>query len=388
MKKRVVIHTADWHLGKNRKYVDYLDQQRLMLEAIFKIVLEVVQNHADSEIWFLMCGDIFDRNEDTEREEFILPIVTILYPLLELKKNHTNFNFYFIDGNHDRQPYDPTDPNAMASVASPLVRMAEGHVAVHSPKWIEDKSLLLIPFGQYSVDQIIELTKKYPSEFIAMHECCAGITTDVGWKPPRDQDRYIDMGELLDGASDVKGIFLGDIHRSQSLDSKGISWYSGSPITLDHGHKMPKGVLIHHFVDEGKGWVRQGSPELMSILKYAPGLKYHTQVGVIDNPDNIPLEALSKYQSQYLQFTVSAEAYALVSRQIPGLFESPNVAWDHTIDIGEKQVAKTTHTGEESLLSYYTPLINQWILENGKELTKSERDEALCRIISDFESRN
>ena len=387
MKKRIVIHTADWHLGKNRKYTDYLDQQRLMLEAIVKIVREILEQNPGCDIWFLMCGDIFDRNEHTDRHEFVLPIMTILYPLQDLERQYENFSWYWIDGNHDRQPHDPTDPNAMVSVLSPLIPMIGDHLVVQHPRWIEDKSLLLVPFGQWTVDQILEMLQKWPSEFLVMHECCAGITTDVGWKPPRDQDRYIDVGELLEGSPGLKAVFLGDIHRCQSLDSKGISWYSGSPITLDHGHKMPKGLLIHHFVDDN-GWRRQGSPELRSILNYVPGLKFHSQLGILDQPDKIPFDVLSKHSGQYLQFTVTSEVYALIHRQIPDLFESPQVSFDHVVDADEKLSSSVDTPSEESTLSYYESLIHQWILENGQELTKKEREIVLARIVKDFESRN
>jgi len=88
--KRIVIHTADWHLGKNRKYPDYLDEQRSLLLAILALVKDILQSTTD-EVWLIVAGDIFDRNQDTDREEFILPIITILYPLLELKKSYINF---------------------------------------------------------------------------------------------------------------------------------------------------------------------------------------------------------------------------------------------------------------------------------------------------------
>jgi hypothetical protein len=385
MQKRVVIHTADWHLGKNRKYSDYLDQQRLMLEAILALVRDILLER-DVEVWLVMAGDIFDRNEDTDREEFILPIISILYPLLELKKNHNNFEFYFIDGNHDRQPYDPTDPHALASVASPLLKMAENHFAVAKPKWIEDKSLLLVPFGQYSVEQVIEMLKTNPAQFLVMHECCAGITTDVGWKPPRDQDHYIDAGALLAGCPWLVAVFLGDIHRSQKLDSKGICWYAGSPITLDHGHKMPKGILVHRFKRDENSWSRDGQPELCSLLKYTPELKYHVQLGVLDNPDTIPFDSLAKYPKQYLQFTISAEVYALVARQLPEIFESPTVSWEYKNE-EVTAIASTVKGEEQSQIDYYRPLIEQWVRENGKELTKNEKDESIARILKDFENR-
>jgi len=389
--KRIVIHTADWHLGRNRKYADYLEQQRFMLGAILSLVLDILNQYKDQEgieIWFIQAGDVYDRNEDTDRDEFILPIINILYPLIDLKKKHTNFDFFFIDGNHDRQPHDPTDPESLSSVVSPLVKMVEGQIVVTKPKWIEDKKLLLIPFGQYSVDQLLDLLKIYPAEFMVMHECCAGITTDTGWKPPRDQDHYIDVGALLQAYPSLIAVFLGDIHRSQKLDPEGICWYSGSPITLDFGEKMPKGVLIHSFSYDGVKWQRDAQPELRSLLGYEPRLKFHKQLGVLDKPDDIPFEALSKFKNQYLQLTVSAEVYAQISQKLPQLFESPHVVWDSIV---ERATTETTslevESDDQSQISYYQPLIKQWIIENGKELTKAEREEGLARIIKDFETR-
>ena len=385
---RIVIHTSDWHLGKNRKYADYLDQQRLMLSAILALVIDIISQYGDEvEIWLIIAGDMFDRNEDTDREEFTLPIINILYPLIELKNKHHNFAFYIIDGNHDRQPYDPTDPNSLVSVVSPLIKMAEYNIAVHKPKWIAEHNLLLLPFNQYTLDQVLDLLKIYPASFLVMHECCAGITTDVGWKPPRNQDHYLDVGALLEEAPHLVGIFLGDIHRCQKLDAKGVAWYSGSPITLDFGEKMPKGVLIHKFKHQEGGWKRDGEPELKSLLDYAPSLRYHKQLGVIDNPDKIPFDVLSKHQNQYLQFTVSAEVYAQVSRQLPHLFESPQVSWDHTLETEKTPIEKPT-SDETDQISYYRPLIEQWLTDYGKELTKLEREDAFSRILKDFESRS
>jgi hypothetical protein len=390
MKQRIVIHTADWHLGRNRKYADYLEQQRYMLGAMLTLILDYLSQYgSDVEIWFIMAGDIFDRNEDTDREEFILPIITILYPLQDLVKKHANFYFAIIDGNHDRQPYDQTDPTAMVSVASPLVRMFDGHLAVGKPKWVEDKNLLLVPFGQYTVDQLIAMVNKHEANFMVLHECCAGITTDVGWKPPRDQDHYIDAGKLIAEAPSLVSVFLGDIHRSQKLDSEGVCWYSGSPITLDFGEKMPKGVLIHRFYEEEGKWKRSGDPELRSLLDYEPRLKFHKQLGVLDKPEAVPMEALSKFQHQYLKFTVTAEVYAQVARQLPSLFESPHVAWDHVLE-REAQKPKDASddiADDQDQISYYQPLIEQWIAENAKELTKAEREDGLARIIKDFETR-
>jgi hypothetical protein len=63
------------------------------------------------------------------------------------------------------------------------------------------------------------------------------------------------------------------------------------------------------------------------------------------------------------------------------------VAWEYKNE--EVAALKTTieKTEEQSYLDYYKPLIEQWINENGKELTRSERDACISRILKDFESR-
>jgi len=385
--KLAVIHTADWHLGKNRKHADYLEQQRMMLQAILDIVVETIDDRSDSDVWLIVAGDVFDRNEDTGREEFVLPILHILYPLMEMKQKHSNFSFYFIDGNHDRQPYDPSDPNSQASVVSPLVKMAEGHIAVADPMYIDDKKLLLVPFGQHSVESLHSLLDEHPASFMVMHECCAGITTDVGWKPPRDQDQYIDIGKLLKGAQQLDAVFLGDIHRSQPLDGEGICVYSGSPVTLDHGHKMPKGVLIHDFELKNDRWERSDEPELRSLLPYAPGLKIHVQLGVLDDTEVIPYSTLAKYQTLYLQMTVSADVYALIVQRLPDIFTSPNVSWEYKSEDIARAIPGDK-SAEESQSDYYKPLIHQWVEDNGKELTTEDKAEAAALLMKDFAERS
>ena len=394
MKRIVVIHTADWHLGKNRKHKDYLEQQRLMLSAILALVKdEIVSaeahdkiNEAETEVWLEVAGDIFDRNEDTDRNEFVLAIISMLAPLLELERAYPRFKMDWIDGNHDRQPIDPTDPNALVSVLSPLTKMVQREcIAVRDPIFMEERSLLLLPFGHYSEDEFIDLLSECKAQFVVAHECLYGITTDTGWKPPRDQDKYINIEKVLEACPHLTAIFMGDIHRSQRLDAEGKCWYSGSPITLDFGEKMPKGVLIHSFLLDGESWQRESEPRLQSLLDYEPSLKFHAQLGIIEDERKIPMGLLASYPDRYFRLVVTPEVHDAISRQLPHFFDSPQVTWDYRKE--EITTKAEPDSSAEDHIDYYRSLIEQWLKENGSELTREEAVDVMERILKDFSER-
>ncbi len=388
--RRVILHTADFHLGKNRKYADYLTQQYYMLSALLNLVLDFLDKEQTSEVYLIVAGDLFDRNEDTTRDEFILLLTSIIYPLMDLKKKFKNFDFFIIDGNHDRQQYDATSVSSQISVLSPLTNILGDSLAVAKPKWLADKSLLLVPFAQHTSQSLVDLLKLYPAEFMVLHECCSGSVTDAGWRPPREQSHYINIGYVLHNAPQLKGVFLGDIHRSQALDTNGICWYSGSPITLDFGEQMPKGVLVHIFTKHNDTWQRDGSPELMSLLPYNDKLRYHKQLGVIDKLDNNILASLSKYDQRYLQFKITADVYPEIAEKLPHIFTSQYVAWEHL----DTNVVDTLSTisrqydeAGDSDISYYSSLIEHWIMDNAASLTRQEKLECVDRLLKDFASR-
>lgn len=381
MNERIILHTADLHIGKNRKYGDYLEQQQFMLEGIIRLTEETLKE-TQSEVWLIVAGDVFDRNEDTLREELVLFMSHFLFPLFRLKKEYNNFSYFIIDGNHDRQP--SLEQPSVLSAFQPLTP----YLAVREPLYFKEKELLLLPFGGYSEDSFRDLLKKYPSQFVVAHECLSRMITDTGWTPPRDQDHYIEINNVV--TPEIAGVFLGDIHKCQSLDASRRVWYSGSPTTLDHGHKLPKGVLQHVYRQNFDGlWEQATVPELRPLDDLR--IKQHFQLGRLVDPEAIPLSQITDlYRKHYIQLTLSPEVYQVLDAQFPDFFTSSLVSWE--FDRGEQAATGSVATAEydtDKNMSeeYYQPLIEQWLNDNAEHLSVLEKSETMAMLLSDFQAR-
>lgn len=380
----IVFHTADWHIGANRKNPDYLDQAKIMMEAILKELFLLMDEKPEATFYFFLVGDIFDRNEDTRLEEFILFLNVFFIPMRMEIKRRKNLHLYVIDGNHDRKG-NPSDP----SVLNPLLKLGlkRLRLATVSPQYFEDTGVLLIPFNQLTEARLRELIEQYDPIFVLAHECLARMMTDVGYSPPRDQDRYLEIENVLTSGTRLAGVFLGDIHKCQSMDKYGLSWYSGSPTTHNQGERLPKGVLVHPYRAAEKSWERIEPPYLQPLRN--PELRVHHQLGVIKQIEKIPWPVLRNFQNSYLQLVVIPEVYHEIDKEIPGFFQSINVSYSFYNDQSEKaqgdqeQAAKDQEELEG--LAYYKEGLDQWV-DGKKELTLELKNRCKEILYKKFEN--
>lgn len=381
------LHVADIHIGKNRKYLDYLEQQGWMLDAILKQVEEACDDPAIDLVHFVVAGDLFEKNEDTRRSEFVLFLTRVYQPLCRLHRKYTKLHTFFIDGNHDRQPF-VKEP----SVLSPLFGMVpkNWHMALVEPKYVEEHSFLLLPFKEYSTADFSAFIRKYTPTFIAAHECLARMKTDVGFSPPRDQDKYAEVNDFLP-ESKVVSMFLGDIHRCQAMDDDGVSWYAGSPVTLDFGHRLPKGVLHHTFVKGTAGWQRDGAPKLHTLEDGR--IRCHRSLGKILDTDDIPWDLVTNHKAHYLSLIVSPDVFKEISDKEPLFFSSPHVDFEF-----DKRIQNTKTAGESAVSSlesdedlttdlsddYYELAISEWMEINLTSFDASLKEDFLKRVFTNF----
>ena len=385
-----IIHTADWHLGKNRSIPDYLKQQSYMLEGVVKQVRDkCAALTSEGHVWLLLSGDIFDRNEDTQREEFQLLLLFFIAPIQKLLEKYDKLEIFCIDGNHDRFPFDRTDLHAAlvqggVSVLSSLadVLPERFHLQVDTPRLVTSKTgatMLMVPFQNLTEKGLRSLIKEYAPNFVMAHECLARMETDTGYTPPRDQEKYLEIENVLADCQ-VSGIFLGDIHKCQNMDLKGVCWYSGSPITLDHGHKLPKG-LLHHKFELDTDWVRSNPPNLETIVDTR--IRTHLQLGLVTG-EIVPNPCLN-FEQHYIKLIVTPESYKVIDAANPEFFHSPLVSWDFDkTHITENNPEDTPATSQ---VHYYEDLVNKWTDENLYHLDTQDKSICLTRIFEQFKRR-
>lgn len=148
-----ILHTGDWHLGKNLEGQSRMDEQEKFLEDFVEIVEE---NDIDL---IIIAGDIYDSSNPPARAE------KMFYDTLKkLSKNGERITLV-IAGNHD-------SPERLIA-AGPLA-MDHGIIMCGTPKTI-------VPVGQYGVNKVLDsgegfveieinneraviLTVPYPSE--------------------------------------------------------------------------------------------------------------------------------------------------------------------------------------------------------------------------------
>jgi len=382
MDNLIVVHTADLHLGKNRKFDDYLEQQSYMLTAMVDQVAGVLKDNPSSEVFFVVAGDIFDRNQDTRRVEFVLFLTHFVAPVQKLLDAYPQLTVFMIDGNHDRQP-DPVQP----SVLSPLLGLLDPRIrlSVVKPTFYEDKSFLAVPYGGYSAKELTALFKQYKPTFVAAHECLSRMQTDTGWSPPRDQDHYIEINDVMSEASFVQGVFLGDIHRCQYLDDNELVWYSGTPITLDHGHRPPKGLLHHPYEKKNGIWSKIKEHTQLKPLS-DPRLKTHVKVGQVTKTEDIPWDTI-KREGVYVDLVLSPEVHRAIIEEVPDFFSKPEVSWSFERKITAEITEESSFHEEKLDDKYYSKAIQEWAELNLTHLSEVLKDEFTRRAETLFVGR-
>lgn len=180
-----ILHTSDWHLGKNLEGYSRLEEQELFLDDFIKVVAE---NDIDLVI---IAGDIYDNSNPPAKAE------NLFYRALNRISQGGKRGILIISGNHD-------NPERLVA-ANPLAK-EQGVIMVALPKSI-------VPIGVYGEIEVIDscegcieirikdenaviITLPYPSEK-RLNE----IISDNQEDELRRRDYSEKVGEILQGLS-------------------------------------------------------------------------------------------------------------------------------------------------------------------------------------------
>ncbi|MGL4772096.1 MAG: exonuclease SbcCD subunit D [Clostridium sp.] len=165
-----ILHTGDWHLGKNLEGYSRMDEQEKFLEDFIEIV-----NEKNIDL-VVIAGDVYDTSNPPARAE------KMFYDTLKRLSNNGERITLVVAGNHD---------NPERLVAAGPLAMEHGIIMVGTPKTI-------VPPGEYGKHKVINsgegfieleingektvvLTVPYPSES-RLNEVLYGVMDDEEMK--------------------------------------------------------------------------------------------------------------------------------------------------------------------------------------------------------------
>lgn len=258
-----IIHTSDWHIGKQLQKVDFIEDMSLF----FTWLIEYIQEEKIDLL--LMSGDLFDQANPSQAA--LKQYYEVLKKLIPLK-----CKVIITGGNHD-SPLVLNAPKELLNLldisiigGKPdeiselfiLVEKGDEKVVIAAVPFLRDKDIRNAAPGESYSDKVEQLkvglenyfktvNTHYKENFNGIpyilmgHLYAAGASTS-------DSEREIQIGNQAGVESAVFGneadyIALGHIHKPQILGGKENIRYCGSPIPMSFSEKndAKKVILIN-----------------------------------------------------------------------------------------------------------------------------------------------
>lgn len=218
-------HTADIHIGKNRRFCNYLDRSRDVIDEIHK---KCIKHKVD---FLIIAGDILDTTYPTQEEKELVAHLLGRSPIPVL----------LTSGNHEY--IGPNWENTALRWLLNMTPRLKGVKFVTEPTSLHWMGVwwVVIPYSSFNTASFYLVAKslldKIPKDtrdtIIAVsHEFFDGVIINAPYK----NKATLPVFKRVDYWA------LGDIHQGQQIGKN--SWYCGSPLQQNFGEKLPKGMLI------------------------------------------------------------------------------------------------------------------------------------------------
>lgn len=264
-----IIHTSDWHLGKQLKKVDFAADMSLFFNWLIDLIDE-----EDVDV-LLMSGDLFDHANPSQQA------LNQYYDFLGamLRKN-PKCKMILTGGNHDSSAVINAPKELLHRLNVSVIGGAPEDISelfIHIKKGNEELVVAAVPFlrdkdirkanAGESFAEKIELTRNGVANYF--HTINEHYSTHFGKIPfivmghlyaqgaeVSDSEREIQVGNQAGIDSAIFGVVpsyvaLGHIHKPQTVGSDHIR-YSGSPISLSFSERVDKKQIVMLEIDNGK----------------------------------------------------------------------------------------------------------------------------------------
>lgn len=263
-----LLHTADWHLGKNLEGRSRLDEQELFLVDFVKIVEE---NNPDL---VLIAGDIYDSANPSARAE------KLFYDTLKKISGEGKRITVVIAGNHD---------NPQRLVAATPLAMDHGIIMVGTPKTV-------IPAGKYGQHQVTDSKEGY-------------IEIDIGGEKaviltiPFPSEKR--LNEVLYGDMDTdEERLLTYGERMKELFNSLEGYFREDTVNLIVSH-----LFVMNSVEGGSERSIQLGGSYIVGGDIFPAKAHYIALGHIHKPQVVPGNHTARYSGAPLQYHRGEEAY-------------------------------------------------------------------------------
>ena len=246
-----ILHTADWHLGKTLKGQNLIDDQKFILDEIFK----VIDDQKPDAI--LICGDIYDRG--------VPPVDAVeLFNETLTKLVEKKFPTLIISGNHDsaarlnfgNKIFERQNIFIVTKVSNALKNIVLNDnfgeiyfsmIPYFEPSDIKykflDEETARLTFNAANKLYVDFLRQKIPANKRSVALAHVFLTGGIESESER---KFVGGAENVssDIFSDYNYVALGHLHRAQKISADNIR-YAGSPLKYsfdEYNHK--KSVTI------------------------------------------------------------------------------------------------------------------------------------------------
>jgi len=233
------IHTADWHLGMTRRFLQPEHQARYS-EARLDAVRAIARLAREEDAAFVLaCGDVFDSNH-VDRQVIARALDAMRgfeVPLLILPGNHDPLDAASV---YRSRAFTERAPDAVTVIAD-ATPVAIGGLEVVGAPWNARRP------GMDPSAEVIAALEPGPRRVLAAH----GVVDVLS--PDADDPEAIAMGGLTAALDDgrVAYVALGDRHSATEVGGDPRVRYPGTPVATDYGEVDPGNVLVVDIDAEG-----------------------------------------------------------------------------------------------------------------------------------------
>ena len=269
-------HISDTHI-RNLKYHE---EYRIVFKQIYD------QLHRDQPDYIIHTGDMAHTKTQLSPEYFELTS--------EFLKNLADIApTYIILGNHDGNLKNENRQDAITPIIEAL-QHSNLHLLKDSGETQLTDSVCLNVLSVFDRENWVPPSDESKVNIALYHGAIMGCKINDGWALENGEDE-IDVFKNFDFA------MLGDIHRTQYLDTEKRVWYAGSTVQQNFGESLRKGYLLWNIRDKDNFTVEKRS-FLSPRPFYTVEINQDGTLPKIEVPKNSRLRLISNYNLPLAKF--------------------------------------------------------------------------------------